>query len=241
MFNLVLLPGLDGTGRLFSPFIRSLGPEFNSTVVTYPGNLALDYDELQSVAESFLPRDEQFILLAESFSGPVAISLASARPAGLIALILCCSFARCPRPTITRILNRLPLGRVKATANPLLAKVLLGRSSSPQLTANLKESLSEVSSKVLRARLTAVSTVDVSAKLKRLQLPILYLRAMQDRVVTRASFEQVLKAAPHTKLAAIPGPHLLLQAAPSEAAVVVRDFADNVRSHLRTSVDDSQS
>ncbi len=34
--HIVLLPGLDGTGLLFSRFVSALGPNFETTVVRYP-------------------------------------------------------------------------------------------------------------------------------------------------------------------------------------------------------------
>ncbi len=44
--NLVLLPGLDGTGELFRPFIEILPKDINALVISYPGNIKLSYEEL---------------------------------------------------------------------------------------------------------------------------------------------------------------------------------------------------
>ncbi len=94
---LVLLPGLDGTGRLFAPLRRELGPHFDSMVVAYPADRLRNYDELSADVAKQLP-SSQFTLVAESFSGPVALKVAARNPPGLVAVVLCASFAACPRP-----------------------------------------------------------------------------------------------------------------------------------------------
>jgi thioesterase domain-containing protein len=73
MVALVLLPGMDGTGELFAPFLAALGPDQAVVVVRYPTDRELGYAELEQVARAALPVDQPFILLGESFSGPVAI------------------------------------------------------------------------------------------------------------------------------------------------------------------------
>lgn len=70
----------------------------------------------------------------------------------------------------------------------------------------------------------AVSAIDVSAKLRQLHIPILYLRATDDLLVPRAACYHILETAPHVQVAELEGPHLLLQAAPSAAATIVSDF-----------------
>jgi thioesterase domain-containing protein len=57
MVTVVLLPGMDGTGTLFDPFIAALGPDFNVKVVRYPATEPLGYSELESIARSALPTE----------------------------------------------------------------------------------------------------------------------------------------------------------------------------------------
>ena len=92
MKKLLLLPGMDGTGRLFAPFLEAIGPAVDVQVVRYPGNGSSGYEGLVELARAALPTDGDFFILGESFSGPVAISLAAAHPPGLMGLILCCTF-----------------------------------------------------------------------------------------------------------------------------------------------------
>jgi hypothetical protein len=70
---LVLLPGLDGTGTLFSEFVRTLGSSVDTRIVAYPLAQPLGYDELETLVLAELPRNQPFVLLGESFSGPAAV------------------------------------------------------------------------------------------------------------------------------------------------------------------------
>lgn len=74
---LVLLPGLDGTGKLFAEFVRALNPTVECVVVAYPKDQPMGYEELEGLVVSALPKDRAFVLLGESFSGPLAIRIAA--------------------------------------------------------------------------------------------------------------------------------------------------------------------
>ena len=229
MVALVLLPGLDGTGLLLANFAASFGPDVKIIVVSYPTDAAVGYSELEPIARSFLPKDQPFFLLGESFSGPIAISIAASRPSGLLGLVLCCSFARSPRPTLAVFRPLLAVAPVAALPLALLSFFVLGRFSSPALRRSLAESLAQVSPSALRARARAALSVDVSALLARVGVPVLYLRASEDRVVPEPACQSVVALAPATKVVEFLAPHFLLQVLPSQAAVVVREFMENRR------------
>lgn len=46
---LVLLPGMDGTGQLFSPLVSALGPDVETIIVRYPCDIPLSYEELEAI------------------------------------------------------------------------------------------------------------------------------------------------------------------------------------------------
>jgi len=70
--TVVLLPGLDGSGDQFAPLIDALGSEVPTLTVRYP-NAPLDYEALQNIVATVLPRDRSYVILGESFSGPIAL------------------------------------------------------------------------------------------------------------------------------------------------------------------------
>jgi len=224
MLTIVLLPGMDGSGDLFQPLIVALDAEFNVQIVRYPADGALDYEALEKHARLSLPRDGQFVILGESFSGPVAVSLAASRPPGLVGLILCCTFVRNPHPAFAKLHSCADLLPVKLAPLALLDWFLLGRYSTRHLRSALAAALAPVSSRALRARLKAVLSVDVTSEFKTVEVPILYLQAEHDRVVPPSATRHVMLAQPATQLVKMPGPHFLLQAFPSQAAQAIAAF-----------------
>src|SRR5271155_2151701 len=90
--SLILLPGLDGTGLLFQPLVAALPAAIQPRIVRYPGHRHLTYHELLPLVMDALPQSGPFILLGESFGGPLATMVAAERPPGLVGLILCASF-----------------------------------------------------------------------------------------------------------------------------------------------------
>jgi pimeloyl-ACP methyl ester carboxylesterase len=226
MTTLVLLPGLDGTGSLFAPLITALSEDIEVIVVSYPRDIVLDYAELEGIVRSHLPTDRPYYLLAESFSGPIGISLAAARPPGLAGLILCASFARTPLPWLAALRPLFPLVPVKAIPTRLLAFFVLGRFSSPARCRELTAAVAELPARVLRGRAISALTVEVTTLLTELKTPLLYLRASEDRIVPASAAGIIQAAAPHTRIVDLPAPHFLLQVQPEAAAAAIRNFME---------------
>ena len=87
--TVVLLPGLDGTGDLFQPLVDTAPPDVRPLVVKLP-HLGSYADLLDAIRDQ-LP-DGRFIILGESFSGPLALQIARELPERVTAVILCNSF-----------------------------------------------------------------------------------------------------------------------------------------------------
>ena len=103
----VLLPGMDGTGELFSPFIAALPEPFEAVAVGYPTERYLSYSELEKFVRDACPISEPYMLVAESFSTPLAIQYAATNPANLEGLVLCAGFASSPVKGWRRLLGSL--------------------------------------------------------------------------------------------------------------------------------------
>jgi pimeloyl-[acyl-carrier protein] methyl ester esterase len=230
---LVLLPGMDGSGDLFAGFIAALGDRITPLVLSYPADQILSYEGLADFARKQLPDDQPYVLLGESFSGPVAIALAAERPPGLRGLILCCTFARNPVPLFRHCASLISFLPVSSRLSGLALPFLLGHHATPALRQALRSALDRLQPAVLRARMRAVLAVDYTAQLCKVAVPVLYLQAAQDRVVPRASACLIASLLPSVSVVAIPGPHLLLQAAPVQAASAVRQFLEPERRRVK--------
>lgn len=222
--TLVLLPGLDGTGDLFEPFIAALGPGFKTTVIRYPGGEPLGYKELETLVRQRLPATEPFAILGESFSGPIAISIAAVPPSNLVATVLCCTFTSNPQPNLSHLRWLLPFASPRLAPLAAISALLIGKHSTPALRIALAGALSKLSTPAFRARLGAVLSVNVTAKLVAVQTPVLYLQALQDRLVPLEASLKVQQANPKVQIAKLEGAHFLLQTSPAQAAAAVGTF-----------------
>jgi pimeloyl-ACP methyl ester carboxylesterase len=220
--HLVLLPGMDGTGELFAPLIESL-PGVKTTVVSYPKDTCLDWEELLQIVESSVPVGEPITLVAESFSGPLAIKLASQRSHNVKSLVLCCSFASNPVP---RWFGFLPVPKLAFKAMPRFAirKFLSGLDSSDELVVSIQNCVKSVAPSVLANRARMIQQVDVRRELQAVEIPVLYLSGLQDRVVSDRLAEEVKSLQPRSTHIALDGPHLLLQYLPKIAAAEILKF-----------------
>ncbi len=219
---------MDGTGELFEPLTQAMGRRGAIDVVRYPGTEPLGYAELERLVRAQLPAGQPFVLLGESFSGPLAISIAAAPPPGMRGLILCCSFARSPAPGLALLrggllelwMRFLHSGLMRAP----MRRMLLGRFATPRLSALLQASLQQVSTAVMTRRMKEVQRVNVVDKLAQVRVPAMYLQAMEDRIVPAHAARTIQRVLPGLRIVRLEGPHGLLQAAPIAAAQAIDNF-----------------
>jgi len=229
--SLVLLPGLDGTGLLFADFVAELqriAPEIEPIVVRYPTDVPLGYSELDRIARELLPKDRSFVLLGESFSGPLAISIAASRPPGLAGLILVCTFAKYPRTLFRWLQSLTPVLPVKGRIVRLARKIAAHQPVSPEVERQLTEANGKVSSEVFRRRISELLKIDVSDKVAQIDAPLLDVRALKDGVVPNLAANPIRRCARSVSIVEMEGPHFILQAKPRETAEVIRDFVQRV-------------
>jgi pimeloyl-ACP methyl ester carboxylesterase len=230
--SLWVLPGLDGTTRLLTDFLdtaRAAGFA-QAQAVAYPPDRPLDYDALEALARTALPRSEPFVLLGESFSGPIALSIAADPPPNLRALVLSTTFARAPVPWLGPCAPWLApltaIAPVRALPTSALSFALLGRWRTPALERALRTALRTVAPAALRARARATLRVDRSESLARIAVPTLVLHANHDRLLRATASRQLHDGIADATLVRIDGPHLLLQ---TRGAVCAERIARFVR------------
>ena len=95
--TLVLLPGLNGTAGLFEPLLSVATDEYELIVISYPTDVMKSYEELTAdVLQKISHINGRFILIGESFSGPIAILLSAQNISGHMGTILVATFASAP-------------------------------------------------------------------------------------------------------------------------------------------------
>jgi pimeloyl-ACP methyl ester carboxylesterase len=224
--KILLLPGMDGTGKLLLDFSHALPKQMRRVIPIYLADRFLSYADLAGLVRSFCEDSEPFVLMAESFSTPLAIQVAAERPKNLKALILCAGFAESPVRGPARwlgwvlapVLMRIPL--LDSTIRSRLA----GEDATEELMAAGRKAIASVQPHVLAGRLRAALTCDVRSTLERINVPILYLQAQHDRLVGSRCFAQIRRLRPDIQTRVIDGPHFLLQRYLEEAARIVTEF-----------------
>lgn len=229
--HLVLLPGLDGTGKLFAAFVKVLNSSVHTVVVPYPTDQPLGYGALDTLVTGVLdalPREQPFVLLGESFSGPLAIRIAARAPQGLIGLILCATFAKNPFPWLGWARPLAAYLPVKSLPRWLRAPLMWGSLAADRAPSQMERAMSGVSAAVVRQRIAALLEVDETGALRCIKIPVLVLRARGDRVLPRAATRWIVKNLAHAQLIEIDAPHLLLQTRPTECAAAVSRFLQDL-------------
>ena len=225
MKRLVLLPGMDGTGELFADFQQAVSGKCQTTVLRYPADRFLSYSQLLDYISAYVPADEPFTLLAESFSTPLAIQFAVSNPTGLRALVLCAGFVTCPVNYWLGLMAGVAARFAFQMKLPDFAvDFLLGPAPPADLVVALRSAISSTSPRVLSRRLQAVLTCDARADLSRLTVPTLYIQARHDRLVRPQCLKEMQRIKPDINVTAIDGSHLILQQEPIEAAEAIMEF-----------------
>ncbi|MEO8652273.1 MAG: alpha/beta hydrolase [Hyphomicrobiaceae bacterium] len=218
-FKIVVLPGMDGTGELLTRFLEHLSVCHEVQFIAFLPR-ASRYSELLPHIVSQLPQ-ERFAIVAESFSGPIAIDIAAtdARVAGLV---LSSSFASHPWPSALSALVRfLDLAWVP---NAIIVAAILGSHGTPDLKARLLRVAKSIPRDVLRSRTTEVLNIDRRTRLREINCPLLCLHGRSDRLVGKTHINAITVARPSCHVQWFDAPHMLLETNPATAADAVSRF-----------------
>jgi pimeloyl-[acyl-carrier protein] methyl ester esterase len=219
--RLIVLSGLDGTGVLSDPLCGQLAHSFDVEAIHYPNDLA-SYEDAARWLKPRLPTSD-FGIVAESFSGPLAVMLAKERPKGLKALILVASFARSPRsvpPFFAAILYLLPIRSVVLIW--LSRWLLVGKWGARSFPQDFVTVIRPVPRQTLARRLREVLRVNVVKTLQAVAVPRLLVAASADALVP-ASRTEDFRAAGWT-VVTVDGPHFLNLTRPQEVANTIKAF-----------------
>jgi pimeloyl-ACP methyl ester carboxylesterase len=209
--KLLLLPGMDGTGHLFAPLCNELPNEWSWQIVSYPNEGPQDYPRLTAHVLEILPRDEDFVLLAESFSGPIAYRIALQGNPRLQGIIFVATFLQPPRPFLLFLLSRV-MGIIGWIRPPgfILRRYFLGDGASQELLDLFWTTVRQVPRSVIAARMKSV--LGLRPPVGSLNIPCVYIQATDDRFVPAGCVELFRRCIPQVSVCRVEGPHFVLQA-----------------------------
>jgi alpha-beta hydrolase superfamily lysophospholipase len=215
---LVLCPGLDGSGNLFGPLqaeadARGVPVE----IVRYPSRGACrTVDDYVAIVRTHRARfvGTPHLLVAESFSGPLAIRAAAADPPA--GLVLVATFRRRPRRWPAWLLGAAgPVLRQLPPPRWAIRAFLTGPAD-PALLDTLQREMASARHQVA-SRLRLVADHDAGSAYRDVDAPILLLDGAHDRIVTAADTEDLRTLRPDATSRTLDAAHLVLQTAPQRA------------------------
>ena len=227
MTTLVLLPGLDGTGELFAPFVEALTGHRCARHRVSAGSA----DELRGARSC---RARQTTARRRLF------------PAGRIVFGTHRHFDRGDVAAGTSRPDSLLHVRVESAANVRAAGKGIRQAAGDARAAGARGALAVCRAcnariapcacfrdgacvaQVLRARVAAVLAVDYRPLLRRIEVPMLYLRAKADRLIPAAAGRAILDLRAGCEIdRRSTRPHFLLQTEPEACARAVEKFMEH--------------
>lgn len=222
--EIVLLPGLDGTGDLFDLLAAALAKEFTVKVVRYPNDQTLGYAGYAELVRNAIGRRE-VVLLGESFSGPVAVRVAAQLGPQISGLVLAATFLKNPWPGW--LVRRASRTEPDATPKKIRDAILMGSYGDDDLRNKIDRIVRGLSRPVRAARLRAIAEVDVRDDFAKLSCPILVLHGRKDWLVSITPMQKAVCNKGGARIVVFPAAHMLLQTCPVEAAMEIRAFVNS--------------
>ncbi|MBY6065001.1 alpha/beta fold hydrolase [Pseudidiomarina sediminum] len=223
--KLVLLPGMDGTGDLFSDFLVHCDVE--CLVIPLPRSGSQDAASIAKTIEYRLP-DEDIVVLGESFSGPVVAELIKNEHHRIIGVVFIASFLSPPNRALLAVAKLMPIKLLsKMPFSKTAYRYLFFSSNTPATLLNqFNKVLESLPQGLLKSRLSAMQHQKPPAKTY--TLPALYIRATNDRLVPKDKAEEFTGYFNNLTIEELDGPHFILQTRPKEAAQLVNSFLSKV-------------
>ncbi|MEM9172923.1 MAG: alpha/beta hydrolase [Pseudomonadota bacterium] len=223
---IVGLPGFDGSGALFRQLQYALPDTFEFRTVAY-GDYASLNDYIEQ-AEAAVPPNRPVVLLAESFSGPVALELLARGQRQYVGAILCATFAQPPLGLLVSLAHNLRLASfvLPPVSEQILRVFCLNGVDDISQIRDVTSVVRQVGSRAIGSRLAALSEMNATPLLTQLDTPVLLLRASQDRVVRSRYMAPLREMLPDVREQVVDAPHLILQSAPKRCAQIITQFVD---------------
>ena len=230
--HLVLIPGIDGTGKLFYRQIPRLEHHFTVTATALRDDAERMEDlvgDLHAAIERVAADGRRVTLLGESFGGALTLSYALAHPERVERLVILNSFAHISSPARLRLgyhlLRATPWGMMR-----LVRQLNARRMHSPQTERDEIRRFHDLMRSATRegylSRLRILRDYDVRGQLASIAAPVLYLAADRDTLVPSVEQARMMSAlTPTATLRVLEGHgHSCLIAPDIDLAAIIEDW-----------------
>jgi pimeloyl-ACP methyl ester carboxylesterase len=226
---LVLVPGMDGTGRLFHRQVPLLARSFRvATFALRDGDahMSAHVERVASVIRAIAPGGEPAVVCGESFGGAVSLSLALAHPELVRALVVINSFPRfLPQHRLRMAIvgiRLIPWGAM-AIVRRVTAFRMHSRYTHREELRNFLEQTKRTTREGYVNRLRVLERYDVRSELSRIAAPAIFVAAERDHLVPAvAQARYMAERVPGAKLRVLEGHgHICLIAPNVDLAAII--------------------
>jgi pimeloyl-ACP methyl ester carboxylesterase len=211
---------------------RQLHDDFDVRCVSFPEDRCLNYTDLADIGTEALARNaggQSSVLLAESFGGAVALTMALRRPDLIERLVLVNTFAYFPRRLHLYLANLAGGFFPTRPAHPMTRFVrgvfFFGPGVPPFDRNEWWERTAEVPMRAYALRMHIIRDLDLRPRLHEIDIPTLVLVAPNDRVVPPAAGRCLARLLPRASLVEMPVGHAALAHPNLNIAEVIADPA----------------
>lgn len=219
--KIILLPGLDGTGRLFAKLTKNLPENINTEVISYESLEGVTYaKQAAEIAKRF--KDTDIYIVAESYSGPVACELYKLLGSRVKGIVFLASFISAPS-LLYKLAGFLPVSLL--SANYLSKKLLylfgFSLTGGQTLVYPVFASLQTANKRKLKLRLGNIA--GLSKQQCELDCPVTYIRPSRDLLVSASAVKYLASMCSSFSQVEIEGGHFIAQSNPVACAKVICD------------------
>lgn len=239
LYNFILLPGLDGTGKSYTWLKREMlaSGVLPDNIYVIPYDNDFYYDDLVEkirpiIFNSKLPN----FIIAESYAGPLALELATEYPAKVEKMAISGSFGIRPDCHIIPSLGMelfkfypkslIPLNKIP---HFLMNDMLMNGFGNPELNSVMAEIYSNSNSNIIDKRIKEIVNLPLKWRekwSKPINQPTLILKPLKDRLVNKNNSNILHENLPNSFVVELNAPHLLLQTHAPEAWKSIVKFSN---------------
>lgn len=224
------LPGLHGTDELYGAIRERLPKGVQAEFVNLPSSGKQDYNTLCDWLQGELPelpQGQKRLMIAESFSGPLALRFTSQRTDEVAGIVLAATFCDTPLNPGIALLPLRPLFMVKPPGKAL-RHFLIGDDASAVEVAELKAVVQAIPSSTLTKRVRTILQLMERDNPQLPDLPMLILQSQSDNLIPWEAQRKLEACYPKANTHWIESPHLIMQRCPKQCVKRIVKFAKTI-------------
>lgn len=217
--KIILLPGLDGTGRLFDKLTQYFPESVDTEVISYESLEGVTYIEQGEELAKRLENTDIYIV-AESYSGRVAYEIYKLVGSRVKGIVFLASFISAPS-LLSKLAGFLPVSLLSANFLSKKLLYLFGFSlmGSQKLVYPVFASLQSADKRKLKLRLCNIGGLSKQQKI--VACPVIYIRPSRDLLINTRAVRYIDSMCISFTKIEVEGGHFIAQSKPDVCAKII--------------------